>query len=115
MASRYAEKANYQKKNTKETESQLGMLKRYELDEESHKELIKYCKKLNIQFISSPFDLDSIDLLNRLSLKILKIPSGEITNLPYLKKIGTLNKELIVSTGMADLGEIEDAIDITSK
>ena len=112
MASRYAEKANYQKKNTKETESQLGMLKRYELDEENHKELIKYCKKLNIQFISSPFDLDSIDLLNRLSLKILKIPSGEITNLPYLKKIGTLNKELIVSTGMADLGEIEDAIDI---
>jgi N,N'-diacetyllegionaminate synthase len=70
---------------------------------------------MNILFLSSPFDLESIDLLNRLGLTIFKIPSGEITNLPYLWKIGTLKKKIILSTGMADLGEIEDTLDVLTK
>src|SRR3972149_11419119 len=76
------------------------------------KGLIKYCRKKNIIFLSTPFDLDSIDLLNNLGLEIFKIPSGEIINLPYLRKIGGLKKRIILSTGMADMGEIEDALDV---
>ncbi len=105
-------KAEYQKKTTDATESQFEMIKKLELDVESHKILMEHCNKRNIMFLSSPFDLDSIDLLVELGLDIFKIPSGEITNLPYLQKIGKLNKKVILSTGMADLGEIEDALDI---
>ena len=72
-------------------------------------------KHKGIQFLSTPFDLESIDLLNRLGLEIFKIPSGEITNLPYLRKLGALKKRLILSTGMADLGEIEDALDVLTE
>jgi N,N'-diacetyllegionaminate synthase len=88
------------------------MIKKLELDTAAHRDLIEYCRKENIKFLSTPFDLESIDLLNNLGLDILKIPSGEITNLPYLRKIGALKKEIILSTGMADLGEIEDALDV---
>ena len=112
VVSKHAQKAEYQKKTTAADESQLEMVKKLELDAAVHRKLIDYCKKENIRFLSTPFDLESIDLLNELGLDIFKIPSGEITNLPYLRKIGALKKEIILSTGMADLGEIEDALDV---
>ena len=88
------------------------MVKKLELSYDDFKVLKEYCDKLGIMFLSTPFDLESIDFLNELGLEIFKIPSGEITNLPYLEKIGKLGKKVILSTGMADLGEIEDALDI---
>lgn len=112
VVSKKAEKAEYQKQTTDAGESQFEMIKKLELDFNAHKELIKYCSEKHIQFLSSPFDKDSIDLLDELGLDTFKIPSGEIINLPYLRKIGKFNKKVILSTGMADLGEIEDALDI---
>jgi len=112
LVSKNAQKADYQKQTTNKTESQFDMIKKLELDLETHKELISYCKTKNIMFLSTPFDHDSIELLSDLGLEIFKIPSGEITNLPYLRHIGKLNKKLILSTGMADIGEIEDALDV---
>lgn len=112
LVSKNAEKAAYQKNSTETNESQYDMIKKLELNKEIHEELVNYCKLKKFQFISSPFDIDSIELLNDLGLDIFKIPSGEITNLPYLKKVGSLNKKIILSTGMADLGEIEDALNI---
>jgi len=110
-----APKAGYQKETTISDESQLEMVKKLELDETAHTKLYQYCRHKGIQFLSTPFDLESIDLLNRLGLEIFKIPSGEITNLPYLRKLGALKKRLILSTGMADLGEIEDALDVLTE
>jgi N,N'-diacetyllegionaminate synthase len=115
LVSKEAPKAEYQKKKTGENESQLNMLKKLELDVDSHKKLINYCSFKKITFLSSPFDLKSIDLLDKLGLKIFKIPSGEITNLPYLKKLGSLKKRVILSTGMADLREIENALNILTE
>lgn len=112
LVSKNAQKADYQKETTDKTESQFDMIKKLELDLDTHKELIAYCKTKNIMFLSTPFDHDSIELLNDLGLEIFKIPSGEITNLPYLRHIGKLNKKVILSTGMADIGEIEDALDV---
>ena len=88
------------------------MIKKLELDVETHKELIAYCQKKDIIFLSTPFDHDSINLLSDLGLKIFKIPSGEITNLPYLRHIGLLGKRVILSTGMSDLSEVGDALNI---
>ena len=112
LVSKKAQKADYQKQTTDSDESQFDMIKRLELDIETHKALMAYCVDRDILFLSTPFDHDSIDLLSELGLEIFKVPSGEITNLPYLKHIGTLNKKVILSTGMADLGEIEDALNI---
>ncbi|QOP44884.1 N-acetylneuraminate synthase [Sulfurimonas paralvinellae] len=112
LVSKNAQKAEYQKETTDAQESQFDMIKKLELDLETHKELIKYCEEKNIMFLSTPFDLESIAMLNDLGLKIFKIPSGEITNLPYLRKIGALNKKVILSTGMATLDEIDDALQI---
>jgi len=113
LVSKDAQKATYQKENMSSSDnSQFAMLKKLELDVETHYELISYCKSKNIMFLSTPFDHDSIDMLNDLGLEIFKIPSGEITNLPYLRHIGSLKKEIILSTGMADIGEIEDALDV---
>lgn len=112
LVSKNAQKADYQKQTTNNSESQFDMIKKLELDLETHKELISYCKTKNIMFLSTPFDYDSIELLSDLGLEIFKIPSGEITNLPYLRHIGKLNKKVILSTGMADIGEIEDALDV---
>ncbi len=106
-------KAKYQMENMNdENESQFDMVKKLELDIKTHRELIEYCKYKKIMFLSTPFDLESIDLLNDLGLEIFKIPSGEITNLPYLEKIGKLKKKVILSTGMSTLDEIEDALNI---
>lgn len=115
MVSRFAAKADYQKKTTDADESQLDMIKRLELNEDAHKELMDYGRNKGIIFLSSPFDLESIDLLNKLGIEIFKIPSGEITNLPYLRKIGRLKKKVILSTGMADLGEIGNAINVLTE
>lgn len=112
LVSKNAQKADYQKQTTDKLESQFDMIKKLELDVNTHKELISYCKSKNIMFLSTPFDHDSIELLNNLGLEIFKIPSGEITNLPYLRHIGKLNKKVILSTGMANIGEIEDALDV---
>jgi N,N'-diacetyllegionaminate synthase len=112
VVSKYAPKAEYQKQTTGEIESHLQMLKKLELSFDDFIVLKEYCDKLGIMFLSTPFDFESIDFLNSLGLEIFKIPSGEITNLPYLEKIGKLRKKVILSTGMADLGEIEDALDI---
>lgn len=106
----HAPKAEYQKRSGSKNETQFEMLKKLELGIDAHRELIKYCRKKEIIFLSSPFDLNSIDLLAELGLKIFKTPSGEITNLPYLKKIGALNKKIIMSTGMADLKETRKAL-----
>lgn len=112
VVSKSAAKAAYQTKTTGSAESQYEMIKRLELGVEEHKLLMDYCRQKNIGFLSSPFDLASIDLLNELGLNTFKVPSGEIVNLPYLRKLGKLNKKVILSTGMADLGEIEDALDV---
>ena len=113
LVSKDAQKAKYQKDNmNSDDDSQFNMLKKLELDVQTHKELMDYCKGQNIMFLSTPFDHDSIELLDNLGLGIFKIPSGEITNLPYLRKIGSLKKEVILSTGMSDIGEIEDALDV---
>jgi len=110
IVSKLARKAAYQELSNHDDESQFDMLKKLELDVKTHKELMHYCEDRNILFLSTAFDHDSVDLLNELGLQFFKIPSGEITNLPYLRKIGSLDKKIILSTGMADLGEIEDAL-----
>lgn len=107
-----AEKAEYQKKTTEKNESQAEMLKKLELSKGNHDELIQYCNKKKIMFLSTPFDEESVDLLVELKLPIIKIPSGEITNYPYLRKIGQLGKKVILSTGMSTLEEIADAIEV---
>ncbi len=112
LLTKKAQKANYQIATTDKDESQYEMLKNLELNADDHNELINYCNKKKIFFISSPFDQESIELLNNLRLKIFKIPSGEITNLPYLREIGKLNKKVILSTGMSDIYEIEKALSI---
>lgn len=112
LVSRNAEKAEYQKKSTSEEESQFDMLKKLELDVESHNVLMNYCKNKGIMFLSTAFDLESIDLLNELGLEIFKIPSGEITNYPYLKKIGKLKKKVILSTGMSNMQEVKEAVNV---
>lgn len=115
MCSQTSPKAEYQQNAENQKESQLQMLERYELDRNDHIHLLSIARHHQIQFISSPFDDDSIDLLDSLGLNLLKIPSGEITNLPYLEKIGALKKDVILSTGMADLDEINSAIRILEK
>jgi N-acetylneuraminate synthase len=113
LVSKFAPKAEYQKKTTDETESQLEMVKKLELDEEAHRIIMEYCRSRNIDFLSTPFDFDSIDLLvHRLELSRIKIPSGEITNGPYLLHVAQTGKPVILSTGMSTLGEIETALGV---
>lgn len=112
LVTKNANKANYQKQTTSKSETQFEMINKLELDIDAHKKIIKYCKSKDIMFLSSPFDHGSIDLLNELGLEIIKIPSGEITNLPYLRHIGSLSKQLILSTGMSTIQEVGDALSI---
>ena len=107
-----APKAKYQEETTKSNESQLEMVKKLELDTEAHQNLIAYCNKKGIKFLSTAFDLDSIDLLASFDLDYIKIPSGEITNRPLLEKIAQQQKPIILSTGMSNLGEIEEALNL---
>jgi N-acetylneuraminate synthase len=112
-ASKSAKKAVYQAKNLNQDETdQYNMLKKLEMDYEKHKELKEHCKKKEISFLSSPFDPEGVDELYQLGVDAFKIPSGEITNKPLLDRAGSYNHPIILSTGMADLGEIEDALDV---
>lgn len=115
IASKEAGKAAYQQKSTGTNETQLDMLRKLELSEAAHLELIDYCKTKGIQFLSTPFDLDSIDLLRGLGITLGKIPSGEITNLPYLRKMAAAFPQLIMSTGMAEMAEVKAALDALTK
>ena len=110
VVSRFAEKADYQKQHTGSEESQLEMIKKIHFGFEEHRQLKEYCDEIGIRYLSTPFDLDSIDFLATLDMSVWKIPSGEITNLPYLEKVAALKKPLILSTGMSMLSEIEDAL-----
>ena len=113
LVSKFAKKASYQIENTKDAvESQLQMLKKLELSNSQHFELVQYCNNKNISFFSTAFDLESLNFLKELGLNIVKIPSGEITNLPYLRKAASLFKEIIISTGMSSMVEIEEALDV---
>ena len=113
--SKFARKANYQIKRTKKNESQLEMAKKLSLPFKDFTKIKKYCKKKKIEFISTPFDLKSIDFLKTLNMKYFKIPSGEITNLPYLVKVSKLKKKIILSTGMSNMKEINSALKILIK
>lgn len=113
LASDTAQKASYQIKNTKNaTENQLDMLKKLALSHDEQLELYSYCDSKSINFLSSPFDLESLDFLLKLNLDYIKIPSGEITNLPLLEAIGKQNKPTILSTGMCTLNDINGAIHV---
>ena len=115
LVTQSAQKAEYQKLTTGITESQHEMLRRLELSDAMHHELISHCQLRNIGFFSTGFDIESIDLLLSLGQDHFKVPSGELTNLPYLRHIGKLGKTVILSTGMATLGDIEAAIDALEK
>jgi N-acetylneuraminate synthase len=110
VVSPYAPKATYQQQKIGDEESQLEMVKRLELPFESFRELYNYCHTRNILFMSTPFDEDSVDFLADLGMTIFKIPSGEITNLPFLTHVARKGRPMIVSTGMAFLGEVEAAV-----
>lgn len=111
LVSKDAPKAKYQKKNVKKI-SHYEMIKKLEMSYETHVKLVKYCKKKNIKFLSSPFSIDSFDLLRNFKLDYIKIPSGEITNLPMLRHIKKFNNNIILSTGMSDNNEINNALKI---
>lgn len=113
IASTNARKASYQARTDDgiEPEGQLGMLKRLELTEAAHEVLVEHCAARRIGFFSTGFDLDSLDFLYALGLEQFKIPSGEITNLPYLRRVAGFGKDVILSTGMASMGDIEAAIE----
>ncbi len=114
LVSKSAKKADYQEKNTGNNDSQFKMLKKLELTDADHVELIAFCQKNNINFLSTAFDFDSIDFLKD-KLDFYKIPSGEITNLPYLEKVAALNLNIIMSTGMANMEEIKQAMNVLTK
>lgn len=116
LVTKTATKAEYQAKNIVNSDnSQYNMLKKLELSKEQHYELINYCKKRGIQFFSTAFDLVSLEFLHKIGLKAVKIPSGEITNLPYLRKAASIFKKVVLSTGMATISEINDAINVFTK
>ncbi len=112
VISRFAEKAAYQKETTGAAESQLEMVRRLHFDFAAHRELKEYCDSIGIQYLSAPFDIPSVEFLGTLGLPLIKVPSGEITNLPYLEAVGRLNTPVLLSTGMSTLGEITDALGI---
>ena len=112
LVSRYATKAEYQKANTDGDDSQLKMLQQLELSHNDHLLLIEHCKKCGIKFLSTAFDLESIDFLSSLNLDLWKIPSGEITNLPYLRRIAQKGGKVIMSTGMCSVEDIEAALSV---
>ena len=107
---RNAIKADYQLKTSDSNETQFTMLSKLELTESMHHQLIAHCKLFNIGFLSTAFDIESVNLLVGLNQKLFKVPSGEITNLPYLRHIGKLNKKVILSSGMSSIKEVKDAV-----
>ena len=116
LVSPIAKKAEYQSKNIGDNDDfQFNMLKKLELSDEDHIELISYCKKKDIKFFSTAFDVDGVQYLNSLKLDRFKIPSGELTNFPYLKAVSKTNLPVILSTGMASLEEVRDSINVLIK
>lgn len=116
LVTKSAQKADYQKKNIGGGDnSQFAMLKALELSQTHHLELIEYCKSQGVAFFSTAFDLESIDFLASLDMPLWKVPSGEITNFPYLRAIGKTGKPVILSTGMTNMTEIEQAIEVLVK
>lgn len=115
VISRFAQKAAYQKQTTGAEESQLEMVKRIHFGFEAHRELKQYCDQIGIQYLSTPFDLQSLDFLETLDLPLYKIPSGEITNLPYLQRVAACRKPVLLSTGMSEPDEIAAAVEVLQK
>ncbi|NCP84861.1 MAG: N-acetylneuraminate synthase [Bacteroidetes bacterium] len=115
LVTKSASRANYQDSNTGDKDSQYEMLKKLEISEEMHQDLIHYCESKNIKFLSTAFDLESLTFLKTLGLKLAKIPSGEITNLPYLRAMAKLFPEIILSTGMANMDEIKSAFRVLTE
>jgi len=115
LVTKNAKRARYSVKNFKKKLTQYQMLKKFELSEKDHHILIKYCKKKNINFLSSPFSIESFNFLNKLKVDTIKIPSGEITNLPFLRHIGKHKKKIVISTGMSYLNEVNEALKILVK
>lgn len=112
LTSKYAQKAHYQKETTGAQESQLDMLKRLMLPDQAFRELKGHCDKIGIGFLSTPFDLESIALLNTFHMPFWKVPSGEVTNLPYLQAIAQTKRPVVMSTGMCDMDEIGAALKV---
>lgn len=113
LVAKSTQKAEYQIQNTgNKEESQYQMLKKLELSEKQHEQLITYCEEKNIKFFSTAFDLDSLNYLHTIGMDMVKIPSGEITNLPYLRKAASLFRKVILSTGMSTIDEIRDALNV---
>ena len=112
LVTKQAKRAAYQDRNTQDNDTQYEMLKKLELSQAVHQELIDYCAQKGVQFLSTGFDIESLEFLARLGITIAKVPSGEITNLPYLRKVASLFPEVILSTGMATIIEIKDAVKV---
>ena len=112
LATDFAPKADYQKFKSLKKETQFQMLKNLEFTDFMHKTCLKECKRKKIIFISSAFDIESLDYLKNLKLSYFKVPSGEITNIPYLKVLGKFKKKIILSTGMSSISEIKKALKI---
>ena len=112
VVSKFAEKAEYQKQTTDAAESQLEMIRKLHFSFEAHKELKEYCDSIGIQYLSAPFDIPSVRFLGTLGLPLIKMPSGEITNLPYLEEMAKLHTPVLLSTGMSTLDEITDALGV---
>ena len=110
VVSKFAEKAEYQKQTTDAAESQLEMIRKLHFSFDAHRELKEYCDSIGIQYLSAAFDIPSVRFLGTLNLPLLKIPSGEITNLPYLEEVAKLRTPVLLSTGMSNLNEITDAL-----
>ena len=112
LVTKQAKRASYQDKNTQDNDSQYEMLKKLELSQALHQELMDYCNQKGVKFLSTGFDNESLAFLSQLGITIAKVPSGEITNLPYLRKVAVLFPEVILSTGMATIAEIKDAVKV---
>ncbi|MES2770821.1 MAG: N-acetylneuraminate synthase [Pseudomonadota bacterium] len=110
QVTRYAQKANYQIATTDSAESHYAMLKKLELSAEMHHALLAHCQQRAIGFLSTGFDIEAVKFLHSLGVRLFKIPSGEVTNLPYLRYVGSLGGDIILSTGMCSLGEVEAAL-----
>ncbi|MEG1895240.1 MAG: N-acetylneuraminate synthase [Oscillospiraceae bacterium] len=115
VVSRFAPKAEYQKETTGAQESQLEMVKKIHFGFDAHRQLKEYCDKIGIMYLSTPFDMESIEFLKSLDMPVWKIPSGEITNLPYLERVAQLKKPLIMSTGMCEIFEVKEALEVLYK
>ena len=112
LVTKQAKRASYQDKNTQDNDSQYEMLKKLELSQALHQELMDYCNQKGVKFLSTGFDSESLVFLAQLGITIAKVPSGEITNLPYLRQVANVFPEVILSTGMATIDEIKDAVKV---